>query len=550
MLDFNELYKNRALIAAQDVYYSEYNNLLGIALPEIEFLEPENPAYNVGQFYIELVKYWQIHLHFGALPNSLEEFEEEVKVLTRHEVEHYMTCPHNLLFHLRMLKSVIRVGTMFFQFNYVIFKKFVPSAVNKFQDIIIDSLMYFKFPEQTLAFEKKWISKVLKESNAAIPKHEQLMWLVKFCIWEQEMDLFEYDNEVMSMAESLAILLLEGGLSTPNLFEDKSAKFAMAYFKIISIEYKSNHFSEFLDILECIDLVFSDTLLFEFSDNHMDFITAFSHETSMEEFSRTIQLLYGESFTESELFNLWISTKFMDSIPIQPKGKQSHQTIDYPTKWNLSDAISDLDLSLTYLNNRLIPGVTTKKWVFHSLDTSQKEAANKGVLLLMDTSKSMGEILDSKSKMHQTVLATAGIIKHLEQKQTKVSLIGFNHDITIDLDWAISNQMMIKKLFVKSDGKTYLPIHKIEERLSDTNEPVFLVVVTDGEFTNLIESIQYLKEVMSEGHHVMILLLNKLNPYILKYQFKELADYGATILKASTANEIKNKIVNRINEKH
>ena len=48
-------------------------------------------------------------MKFGQLPISYKEFQDEVKVLTRHEIGHYMCCPYDAITQFRMLKCILSI---------------------------------------------------------------------------------------------------------------------------------------------------------------------------------------------------------------------------------------------------------------------------------------------------------------------------------------------------------------------------------------------------------------------------------------------------------
>lgn len=101
-----ETYRLKAQEAIEYVFVKEYHNSLGIPMPIVKMLLPDDANYSTGQYYITIDKTWQIHLNFGKLPISYHEFQNEVKVLTRHEIEHYMCCPFDVITHFRMLKEL------------------------------------------------------------------------------------------------------------------------------------------------------------------------------------------------------------------------------------------------------------------------------------------------------------------------------------------------------------------------------------------------------------------------------------------------------------
>ena len=137
-MDNIDLYLEKASEVCRNVFEKEYFNSLGIPLPEVKFIQPDSANFKSGEYYIRIGDTWQIHLNFGLLPASLLEFAEEVKVLTRHEVEHYQTCPFDVITHLRMLQVILETYNNKFQIHKIDINKLAPQLANQAADIIID----------------------------------------------------------------------------------------------------------------------------------------------------------------------------------------------------------------------------------------------------------------------------------------------------------------------------------------------------------------------------------------------------------------------------
>ena len=138
-MDKLQLYLDKANEVCRSIFEKEYFNSLGIPLPEVKFIQPDSANFKSGEYYIRIGDTWQIHLNFGLLPASLLEFAEEVKVLTRHEVEHYQTCPFDVLSHFRMLKVIVDTYKVKFSSHKINIDKLAPQLANQAADIIIDT---------------------------------------------------------------------------------------------------------------------------------------------------------------------------------------------------------------------------------------------------------------------------------------------------------------------------------------------------------------------------------------------------------------------------
>ena len=139
-MDNSAIYLQKALDAVECVFQSEYKNSLGIPMPEIKLLLADDKHYTTGEYYITIGNTWQIHLNFGKLPVSFAEFQEEVKVLTRHEIGHYMCCPFDTITYFRMLKCILSVYDKEFKhLDLQRINSICGDIANQAADIIVDS---------------------------------------------------------------------------------------------------------------------------------------------------------------------------------------------------------------------------------------------------------------------------------------------------------------------------------------------------------------------------------------------------------------------------
>ena len=59
-----DIYRDKAIHAIETVFESEYHNTLGIPMPKIQILMPDDADYITGQYYIMIDDTWQIHLNY------------------------------------------------------------------------------------------------------------------------------------------------------------------------------------------------------------------------------------------------------------------------------------------------------------------------------------------------------------------------------------------------------------------------------------------------------------------------------------------------------
>lgn len=225
-----ETYKTKAQEAIEYVFSSEYHNSLGIPMPEVQMLLADDENYSTGQYYITIDKTWQIHLNFGKLPVSYKEFQDEVKVLTRHEIEHYMCCPFDVITHLRMLKCIRNIYYREYSHLGINIEYACGSIANQAADIIVDTKNFYLHPQETLQSEINWIK---KGANIAIcPRHNKLMFLTKEAIWGCSLDIKENDAELLKIVAQMAKKFKENGIDDKSSFLSKTEEYTRAFFNL------------------------------------------------------------------------------------------------------------------------------------------------------------------------------------------------------------------------------------------------------------------------------------------------------------------------------
>lgn len=225
-----ETYKTKAQEAIEYVFSSEYHNSLGIPMPEVQMLLADDENYSTGQYYITIDKTWQIHLSFGKLPVSYKEFQDEVKVLTRHEIEHYMCCPFDVITHLRMLKCIRNIYYREYSHLGINIEYACGSIANQAADIIVDTKNFYLHPQETLQSEINWIK---QGANIAIcPRHNKLMFLTKEAIWGCSLDIKENDAELLKIVAQMAKKFKENGIDDKSSFLSKTEEYTRAFFNL------------------------------------------------------------------------------------------------------------------------------------------------------------------------------------------------------------------------------------------------------------------------------------------------------------------------------
>jgi hypothetical protein len=558
MPDNYEIYKEKALEACRHVFQSEYNRSIGIPLPNIDFILPDSNNYKSGEYYIRVGDSWQIYLNFGLLPTSYKDFQEEVRVLARHEIEHYMCCPYDVLTHFRMLKVIIDTYYKHYSHHLVEIISLSGSLANQAADIIIDTKNFYLHKSETLKSEIAWIKKGGTESFNDLRRHSKLMFLTKEAIWKESLELFEEEEELITEVKSLAEKFEKGGIDNKGLFISKTIDYTHSFFKLFEkdkMEEKQREDSEAgssnqangqPQITPSKDSQENGSqFVFQSPDKIKEALIQFAQETSLEQFSQILSAAGFSSLTEKEKQKIWFEAQNTDIIPIieqAPKG--SNDNYSYPTSWKLGDPLEEMDMMLSFSTSPvMIPGVTTKKWVQNPIFSSGSEKKDMDLLLIMDTSGSMGSITDPKTNLYQAVLASYGIIKYFESRKNQIALIGFSDRVTVNIDWTKDYDLIRETLLLNGSGGTNFPISQIQSRIESSKNALVTVIITDGEIKNSLQAIEYFKSYLSDGNKLFIFLQDRKST-ISNYQ--TLTNHGARIIKALLAKEIRDSVINNI----
>lgn len=560
-MDNYEIYKEKALEACRQVFLGEYNRSIGIPLPNIEFILPDSNNYKSGEYYIRIGDTWQIHLNFGLLPTSYKDFQEEVRVLTRHEVEHYICCPFDVLTHFRMLKAIIDTYHQHYSHHIIDIVSLSGSLANQAADIIIDTKNFYRHKSETLKSEIAWIKKGSYESFKDLQRHSKLMFLTKEAIWKVSLELSEDDVELISEVNSLAEKFVKEGIDNRDLFISKTIDYTHSFFKLFEEDKKeekqqadsstdsgqsNDQQNEQPNITPSKDSQENGSqFVFQSPDKIKEALIQFAQEATLDQFSQILSAAGLSSLTEKEKQKIWFEAQNTDIIPIieqSPKG--SNDNYSYPTSWKLGDPLEEMDMMLSFSTSPvIIPGITTKKWVQNPVYSAGSEKKDSDLLLIIDTSGSMGAITDPKTNLHQAVLAAYGIIKYFESRKNQIALIGFSDRITVNIDWTKDYDYVREELLLHGSGGTSFPINRIQAIIDSSKNPLVTVIITDGELQNTSQTIDYFKEYLTNGNKLFIFLQDRKSTI---EHYKTLANYGAKILKTLTANEMRDSVLNEI----
>ena len=544
-----ETYRLKAQEAIEYVFVKEYHNSLGIPMPIVKMLLPDDANYSTGQYYITIDKTWQIHLNFGKLPVSFHEFQNEVKVLTRHEIEHYMCCPFDVITHFRMLKRIRDVYYMHFSHLGINIEYACGAISNQAADIIVDTKNFYRHRKETLKSEIDWINKGANISDC--PRHSKLMPLTKEAIWKEDLGINETDPELLKIVHNLADSFTKNSIEDKSSFLDKVEEYAETFFKLYvedqmnpqqgsqqqSGQQGSQQQSSHQDVGRPKDGdEHGNAFIFADPDKVKEAIEVLAEETSVEEFIDLLTIAGIIDMSEKQKEALWFNVQSANMIPIVETSNTGNKfSYTYPSTWRIGDPIEELELMLTYMTSpRLIPGITTKKWEYVSNDEKGTESKQMDLLLVVDTSGSMGSAMKESDNMHQAVLASYGILSYFESTKSKVALIEFSDKIDACVDWTDKYDDVKERLLTNGHGGTKFPISRIKSTLEVKSGDLVTVLITDGDLGNINESVSYFRDYLNDDNKLYIFLLGGSKSL---HSYEPLKNIGAKIYNANNANE-------------
>ena len=82
------------------------------------------------------------------------------------------------------------------------------------------------------------------------------------------------------------------------------------------------------------------------------------------------------------------------------------------------------------------------------------EKKQRDLLLVVDTSGSMGSVLNENSNMHQAVKAAFGILNYFESKNGQVALVEFADKIATEISWTNKYDEEFYNLITKYEDYT------------------------------------------------------------------------------------------------
>ncbi|MFX1315044.1 MAG: hypothetical protein ACFE9T_04220 [Promethearchaeota archaeon] len=470
------------------------------ALAEFFFPPLNEPNYvfdytHLEGFYIDPEHKWQITMNLANTPlfKDDQEYIDYFYIISLHEVSHYQIIPYDGLIHAKLLRAAMS------QVN----QNFAPIIVNIFADLIIDTNLYKKYPN-LLIWE-------LKITYQHIIRRESMSNFTKFLfrayerMWNVEILNDDTLKEMDSLAEKVIKVILKN-LEDESTWEKKVSIIArylntliQSTFTLIGTggipdktkEKRKSPGGALIeipkDVLEVMDNPLdnknSDKLKEGNEDELKQKAEEFAKEVPYSEFGGPAR--QAGILVDASPLATWYRGLAKNLIEIKIfEEKPGGQIPIYPEVWRFGDRIEELDIVQTLLTSPIIiPNITTRKWSFREGPGYLVEKQIPDLLIVLDSSGSMGWNYTSRSvrgrgPYHIALVASFASLHYAANKGAKFSIINFSNKADI-CNWTSNYQIAENTLLRYQGGGTVLPLKEIVKQCEKAEKRVLLFLITD-----------------------------------------------------------------------
>lgn len=530
----------------------------GITLALRDFYHPPvpDPEVKVGNvkatsFYITEGD-WRVHINVKDVP-PLEE-EELVaffRSVCRHELGHYVVCPYDVGLSALITGSASKeVGPELAGF-----------VANFFSDLIVDYYIFERHPEETV-WEKKitinWVAKNVgapSELWMVLVRCYEKMWKVKLA------EELRATRIVEEAASRIVRTIRRGGVLSEDGWPTKARRVAKVLKPLLEElkkpgnaegEYMTSPTGKRVFIPEDVARTMRRNPLspplrkeggceraaakyVEKGEKLKDFVDA----------ARAAGLASGET----EILRAWYRAKanMRIKVKIRSTRRRGAELQVYPDVWRIEDPVEELDIPLSFQTfPKLIPGVTTKKWVKASGEVAGGEEAPPDMLIVLDSSGSMGWRSDTPddTPFDLALVAAFSALKFAMSGSCKVAAINFS-DRVIVCGWTRERVKVENTLLKYQGGGTVLPVRNIVEVTKRNGMKALILLITDAEISNWDEAVEELGRLVDMGHCVCMFFIGG-SPCMLGERYKKFVSAGGKIYFIPSVKELPDVVIEEV----
>jgi len=489
-------------------------------------------------FYIDPEHKWQITMNLANTPlfKEDEEYIDYFYIISLHEVSHYQIIPYDGLINAKLLRAaMIEVN-----------QNFAPIIVNIFADLVIDTKLYQKFPQliiwelkitydhiknkETISdftkflfrtYEKMWNLDILKDNS--LQEMDPLAERVTNIILKDFEDESTWEKKVTLIAGYLKnlinhtfILIGTGGITDKNKEKRKSPGGA-----IVEVP------KDVLEVMENpLENKNSDKLKEDNEDELQQKAEEFAKDIPYSEFGGPAR--QAGILIDGSPLATWYRGLAKNLIEIKIFEEKPGGILPiYPEVWRIGDRMEELDIVQTLLTSPvIIPNMTTRKWAFREGSGRLVEKKIPDLLIVLDSSGSMGWNYTSRTKRgkgpyHTALVAAFASLHYAASKGAKFSIVNFSNRADI-CQWTSNYQKAEKTLLRYQGGGTVLPIKQIAQQCEKADRNVLVFIITDFGIYNWSKAKIIMTNLAQKGHKIVGFFIG--SKRIPQDKFKNLLD--------------------------
>ncbi|MHA1490024.1 MAG: vWA domain-containing protein [Promethearchaeota archaeon] len=473
-------------------------------------------------FYIDPENGWQITMNLANTPLFIEdeEYINYYHAISMHEVSHYQIIPYDGLINAKLLKAAMKHVN----------RNFAPIIVNVFADLIIDTKLHNKYPDLMEWELKKTYKHVTGGTEKKLSNFSNFLFTSYEKIWDFELSGKDKHSDIDSLVNRITDTILKD-FENEATWEKKVTKIA-SYMKDLTNDTftfigtdgildkgKSKRKSPDgrstieipEDVLEIMDNPLENKNIDKLKQDNEDELRQkaenFAKDTPYSEFGAPA----GQAglLIDGNPLATWYRGLAKNLIEIKIfEEKPGGQVPVYPEVWRIGDPIEELDVVQTILTNSIIiPNITTRKWAFREGPGHLEEKQIPDLLIVLDSSGSMGwkymvKSAKGRGPYHTALVASFAALHFAAQKGVKFSIINFSNRADT-CNWTNNYREAERVLLRYQGGGTVLPVKSIARQCDKAETKALVLVITDFGLYNWTKSKKALIELANKGHHIV-----------------------------------------------
>jgi hypothetical protein len=223
----------------------------------------------------------------------------------------------------------------------------------------------------------------------------------------------------------------------------------------------------------------------------------------------------------------------------------------YPEVWRIGDRLEELDIVQSLLNSPvIIPNITTRKWAYKEGPGHLVEKQIPDLLIVLDSSGSMGWNYTSRSARgrgpyHTALVASFASLHYAASKGAKFSIINFSNRADI-CQWTSDYQKAEATLLRYQGGGTFLPIKEITNQSEKAERKALIFIITDFGIYNWNKAKKAMIELAEKGHRIVGFFIGSAK--IPKEKFRKLLN-KVTFYGIGNSKDLINLVIKEV-QKH